>query len=73
MNLAWIVPAIVALVGMAIAAGLAHRAAEEAAGLHRDLARFAELRTALAELRPAVVQVRASTAESVAAARQLHR
>jgi hypothetical protein len=73
MAFVWIIPAVAALVGLMIAAGLAHRAAEETAGLRRDLDRFAELRTALAELQPALVQVRTSAAESVAAARQLRR
>lgn len=64
MDLVWIVPAALALVGGAVVAGLARRAAEEAAGLQRDLRRFGELR-------PAVVEVRELTAETIAAARRL--
>lgn len=64
MEFVWIVPAGMALVGAAVVAGLARRAAEEAAGLRRDLQRFGDLR-------PALVEVRQLTAEAVAAARQL--
>lgn len=51
MILIWVVPAALGLVGVTLVAALAQRAAQEAAGLRRDLARFAELRPVLAEVR----------------------
>lgn len=51
MTLLWIVPAALALAGTVVVAAVARRAAEEAAGLRRDIARFGELRPALLEVR----------------------
>ena len=51
MTAIWIVPAALALVGTVVLAAAARRAAEEAAGLRRAVARFGELRPALVEVR----------------------
>lgn len=45
------VPVAFAAVVLAVVAGVARRAADEAAGLRRDLRRFSDLRPALIELR----------------------
>lgn len=49
--LVWIAPSALALVGLVVLASVARRATEEAAGLRRDLGRFAEMRPVLAEVR----------------------
>ncbi len=64
MSVAWVVPAGVTLVGLTVVVALARRVADEAVGLRRDLTR-------LGSLRPALVEVRKSTAETDAAARRL--
>jgi cytochrome c-type biogenesis protein CcmH/NrfF len=51
MTLFWLAPAAVLLVGAVVAALAARRAAEDAAGLRSDVARWRDLR-------PAVVRVR---------------
>ena len=51
MILVWVVPGVVGVVGLTVVAALAQRAAQEAAGLRGDLARFAELRPVLVEVR----------------------
>lgn len=51
MTLIWIAPAAVLVVGLVLVVAVAMRAAQEAAGLRRDLARFGELRPALLEVR----------------------
>ena len=50
MTLLWILPAALAVVGTVLIAAVANRAAEEASGLRRDIARIGELRPALVEL-----------------------
>jgi hypothetical protein len=54
---AWIAPAVVAVAGLPIVIGLARRAAEEAAGLRRDLQRFGDLQPALVEVATAARQL----------------
>jgi cytochrome c-type biogenesis protein CcmH/NrfF len=51
MSVAWIIPAVIALVGGAVVAGLARRVVEELHGLRRDAMRFSDLRPALVEVR----------------------
>ena len=51
MTWAWVIPASVAFVGLVVLAALAQRAAQEAAGLRRDMARFGDLRPAMVEVR----------------------
>ena len=51
MILVWVVPAALGLIGLVVVGALAQRAAQEATGLRRDVARFAELQPVLAEVR----------------------
>ncbi|GAC1588343.1 MAG: hypothetical protein NVS3B21_03990 [Acidimicrobiales bacterium] len=51
MILVWAVPAAFGLIGLVVVGALAQRAAQEAAGLRRDVSRFAELQPVLSEVR----------------------
>ena len=62
----WVVPAALAVGGTGLLVGAARRAAAEAAGLTREVARFSDLR-------PALLAVRDLTDETAAAARRLGR
>jgi hypothetical protein len=66
MNLLWVGPAAVAAIGLAGVAGLARRASLEAAALQRELRGFGEHRLAM-------VEVRDSSQDALAAARALRR
>jgi cytochrome c-type biogenesis protein CcmH/NrfF len=62
----WTVPAVLALIGLGVAAALARRAADEAMGLQRDLGRWGELR-------PVLVETRELTDETAAALRSMRK
>ncbi len=66
MHLVWIIPAALAVIGLAVVVGLARRVADEAAGLRRELAEFSALR-------PALIEVRRATEQATSAARALRR
>jgi hypothetical protein len=64
MPLLWLLPAVIALIGMFAVAATASRAGDEARGLRRELGRFSELRPALVELGHATSDIR-QTAEAL--------
>jgi hypothetical protein len=57
MHWLWLIPAVVAAVGLAVLAGLARRATEEAEGLRGSLSHLAELKPDVAELGDMTSQV----------------
>jgi hypothetical protein len=61
MSWAWVIPAAIAGLGVLVMMVVAHRTAEQARGLRRDLDRVGDLRPALVEVRDEM----AVTAEAV--------
>lgn len=69
MTTIWIIPLVITTVGLVLIAGLARRAAEEAAAFRRSTTRLGDLRPALVEVRTSA-QVLAEAAADLRARRR---